>query len=185
MKIGTEGASRSAGKLLKIALMASSAGLVAASYCTPALAQDEAAAKESENNAIVITGSRIARQDYTATSPIVTVDAQLLEQSSSINLEANLNKLPQLTPALTQFATQDFQANANNTIGISTVSLRQLGSNRNLVLLDGRRATPVSGTGVIDTNSFRRPPSSVSRSSPAALPRPMARTLLAASSTSS
>ncbi len=90
--------------------------------------------------AIVITGSRIARRDYTATSPIVTVDAQLLDESSAVNLEANLNKLPCSSPALTQFDTQGLQANANVTIGISTVSLRQLGSNRNLVLVDGRRA---------------------------------------------
>src|SRR5690606_24764611 len=36
----------------------------------------------------------------------------------------------------------------------STVSLRQLGANRNLVLIDGRRGTPVNGTGVIDINSI-------------------------------
>ena len=104
-------------------------------------------------NRIIVTGSRIARRDYTATSPIVTVDAALLEESSQVNLEANLNKLPQFTPALTQFNTSDFQANANNTIGVSTVSLRQLGSNRNLVLVDGRRGTPVNGAGVVDINS--------------------------------
>src|SRR5690606_28281772 len=52
---------------------------------------------------IIVTGSRIARRDYSATSPIVTVDAELLEESSAVNLEANLNKLPQFTPALTQF----------------------------------------------------------------------------------
>lgn len=103
---------------------------------------------------IVVTGSRIARRDYTATSPIVTVDADLLEQSSAVSVEANLNKLPQFTPALTQFNTQDIQPNANNAIGASTVSLRQLGSNRNLVLLDGRRPTPINGAGVVDTNTI-------------------------------
>src|SRR5690606_4303138 len=103
---------------------------------------------------IIVTGSRIARRDYSATSPIVTVDAELLEESSAVNLEANLNKLPQFTPALTQFATGDVQATANNTIGISTVSLRSLGSNRNLVLIDGRRGTPINGSGVIDINSI-------------------------------
>ena len=81
---------------------------------------------------IVVTGSRIARQDYTATSPIVTVDADVIEQSSAVSLEANLNKLPQFSPALTQFDTQDIQPNANSTPGVSTVSLRQLGANRNL-----------------------------------------------------
>jgi outer membrane receptor protein involved in Fe transport len=123
----------------------------------PAYAQDGQAAEAegaSADNQIVVTGSRIARPDYTATSPIVSVDSDLIEQSSSVSLEANLNKLPQFSPALTQFNTAEIQPNANITPGASTISLRQLGSNRNLVLLDGRRATPINGTGVIDINSI-------------------------------
>ncbi len=110
-------------------------------------APGEAADSAASASSIVVTGSRIARRDYVATSSIATVDADLIEQSSQINLEANLNKLPQFAAALTQFSTGDFQANANNTIGVSTVSLRQLGSNRNLVLLDGRRGMPVERHG--------------------------------------
>jgi outer membrane receptor protein involved in Fe transport len=112
-------------------------------------------------NQIVVTGSRIARRDYSATSPIVTVDSELLEESSAVNIEANLNKLPQFAPALTQFDTQGLQANANTTIGVATVSLRQLGSNRNLVLVDGRRPTPINGSGVVDINTI--PSAAVSR----------------------
>jgi outer membrane receptor protein involved in Fe transport len=114
-----------------------------------------AAASASDGpNQIIVTGSRIARRDYVATSPIVTVDSDIIEQSSAVALEANLNKLPQFSPALTQFDTMDIQPNANSTPGVSTISLRQLGSNRNLVLIDGRRATPINGTGVIDINSI-------------------------------
>lgn len=148
---------------LKGCLMLGVAGIALVS--TPAMAQSATAPADDEeaglpipvpgaSDRIVVTGSRISRPDYTATSPIVTIDSQLIEESSQINLEANLNKLPQFTPALTQFATENFQANANTTIGVSTVSLRQLGSNRNLVLLDGRRATPVNGAGVVDINSI-------------------------------
>jgi outer membrane receptor protein involved in Fe transport len=103
---------------------------------------------------IVVTGSRIVRRDFTATSPIVTVDSALLEKTSSVALEANLNKLPQFAPALTQFDSQNIQSSANVTLGASTVSLRQLGANRNLVLLDGRRGTPINGAGVIDINTI-------------------------------
>jgi hypothetical protein len=53
----------------------------------PALAQTSAgsvaAASESENKqGIVVTGSRIARRDYTATSPTVTVDTEPFAKSS-------------------------------------------------------------------------------------------------------
>src|SRR5688572_4093608 len=136
------------------AIVAAPAWAQASGEPDPAPAPGDTAETPAPANSIVVTGSRIARRDYTATSPIVTIDADLIEESSQINLEANLNKLPQFTPALTQFNTGDFQANANNTIGISTVSLRQLGSNRNLVLIDGRRGMPVSGTGVVDINSI-------------------------------
>ena len=115
---------------------------------------DPDASGNTSSGRIIVTGSRIARQDYTATSPIVTVDSDVIEQSASVNLEANLNKLPQFSPALTQFDTAGIQPNANDTPGVSTVSLRQLGSNRNLVLINGRRGTPINGTGVIDINSI-------------------------------
>jgi iron complex outermembrane recepter protein len=145
------------------AWLATSAMVSAAVFSAPALAQNTTAASEAStpSEAIVITGSRIARKDYTATSPIVTVDSELLEKSAAINLEANLNKLPQFSPALSQFTTSEIQANANTTPGAATVSLRQLGSNRNLVLVDGRRPTPVNGTGVVDINSI--PSSAIDR----------------------
>jgi iron complex outermembrane recepter protein len=145
-----------------VAVLALSAPAQAQNEPQPVIPGEEtpapAAAGEAGSNTILVTGSRIARRDYTATSPIVTVDAALLEQSSSINLEANLNKLPQLAPALTQFGPPegrgDINSTATNTPGATTVSLRQLGANRNLVLVDGRRQTPVNGTGVVDINSI-------------------------------
>jgi outer membrane receptor protein involved in Fe transport len=103
---------------------------------------------------ITVTGSRIRRQDYTANSPIQTVDAQLFEETTSIGVETILNRLPQFVPAVTQFTTTDVQQTATNTVGASTVSLRGLGPNRNLVLINGRRAMPVNATMVVDTNSI-------------------------------
>ena len=151
-------------RALRSALMLGVAGIAVTAL--PAQAQDAPQQEEDEQppittgsgareERIVVTGSRISRdRDFTATSPIVTIDTDVIDQSSAVNLEANLNKLPQFSPALTQFDTAGIQPNANDTPGISTVSLRQLGANRNLVLLNGRRATPINGTGVIDINSI-------------------------------
>src|SRR5207253_4143288 len=82
---------------------------------------------------IVVTGSRIARQDFNSNSPMVTVDEALLENSSTAALESNLNKLPQFVPAQTPQAGGDIQPTATNTPGAATISLRGVGSNRNLV----------------------------------------------------
>ncbi|MBO9670616.1 MAG: TonB-dependent receptor plug domain-containing protein, partial [Sphingobium sp.] len=121
----------------------------------PAFAQDAPAGDEAAPaEAIVITGSRIARQDYNSNSPIVTVGKELIEQSSTAAIEQNLNKLPQFTPAKTPAGGGDIQPTATNTPGAATVSLRGLGANRNLVLLDGRRATPSNAAGVVDINTI-------------------------------
>ncbi len=124
---------------------------------TPAVAQDDDAVLEE----VTVTGSRIRRQDFTANAPIQTVDEQLFDNTSSIGVETVLNRLPQFVPAVTQFTTTDVQQTATNTVGVSTVSLRGLGPNRNLVLINGRRAMPVDPTMIVDTNSI--PASAISR----------------------
>lgn len=117
-------------------------------------AQAPAPDETASTNQIVVTGSRIARQDYQSTSPMVTIDEALLEQSSTAAIESNLNKLPQFTPAKTPTGGGDIQPTSTNTPGAATVSLRGLGANRNLVLLDGRRATPSNAAGVVDINTI-------------------------------
>ena len=138
-------------------LLASGAGLALASV--PAMAQDANEGDVLEEPApsgegIVVTGSRIVRQDFESTSPIVTVGEELLQKSSTAAIEQNLNKLPQFTPAKTPTGGGDIQPTATNTPGAATVSLRGLGANRNLVLLDGRRATPSNAAGVVDINTI-------------------------------
>ncbi len=103
---------------------------------------------------VKVTGSRILRRDLDASSPLVTVGSDAFESSGTVALETSLNKLPQFVPAVTQFVTQDVQNTATNTVGASTINLRGLGANRNLVLLDGRRAMPVNASLVVDINTI-------------------------------
>jgi outer membrane receptor protein involved in Fe transport len=108
---------------------------------------------------VIVTGSRIARRDFTASSPIVTVGSEAFEKTSNVSVEAALIKLPQFSGGGgfgdgTQFDNGDVQASAFNTPGAATVNLRGIGSNRNLVLIDGRRAQPVNATLVVDVNSI-------------------------------
>lgn len=138
---------------LRIWLLSGSACLASAMLVT-APAQAQADGANEQDQAIVITGSRIARRDYQANSPIVTVGADILQTSSSSAIESNLNKLPQFTPAQTPQLGGDIQATATNTPGAASISLRGLGANRNLVLLDGRRATPGNANMVVDINSI-------------------------------
>jgi outer membrane cobalamin receptor len=110
---------------------------------------------------VTVTGSRIPRRDFTANAPVTTIDEAIFDQTGSIGVETILNQLPQFTPAVTQFASFDVENTATNTVGASTISLRGLGPNRNLVLINGRRAMPVNPTMVVDTNSI--PASAIER----------------------
>jgi len=136
--------------VLSSAVAAAIASLSSASYVH---AQEQQAQPQLEEE-ITVTGSRIQRRDFTANSPIQTVDQEMFEETSAVGVETVLNRLPQFVPAVTQFTTGDVQQTVTNTVGASTVSLRGLGPNRNLVLINGRRAMPVDPRMVVDTNSI-------------------------------
>ena len=106
---------------------------------------------------IVVTGSRIARRDFSAQSPIVTVDSESFNARTNVGLEATLNQLPQFTVAGTQASTSAASTpfpQATAAPGAATINLRGLGLNRSLVLLDGRRVQPVNGQLVVDLNTI-------------------------------
>jgi outer membrane receptor protein involved in Fe transport len=97
---------------------------------------------------VVVTGSLIRQPNITATSPLTTIDRKDLEQQDSSDIQNVLLRSPEVyagTNALTGFT-----SNA----GASTVSLRNLGSNRTLVLIDGQRLAPTDpgGYGAADIN---------------------------------
>ena len=110
---------------------------------------------------ITVTGSRILRRDYEANAPITTIDQSTFQATGTVGVETVLNQLPQFVPAITQFTTTDVQETANNSIGGSFVSLRGLGPNRNLVLIDGKRAQPFNSQMFVDTNMI--PSSAIQR----------------------
>ena len=93
--------------------------LLALWFSAPAVSQERAAEATAQPNArleeVVVTGSRIRRQDFTANSPIATVTSETFEQTSTIGIETVLNQLPQFVPGVTQFTTTDVQNTATNT----------------------------------------------------------------------
>ncbi len=105
---------------------------------------------------IVVTGSRIAKNNNESTSPIVTVDEKFLDSMATSSLQTQLNRLPQFTATgdVPQVEGLDIQPTATSTPGQSTISLRGIGSNRTLTLINGRRATPANAAGTIDINTI-------------------------------
>ena len=104
-------------------------------------------AQDSDDDTIVVTGSRIVKQDFISNSPVATVDAIQFERTGIINTEDLLNTLPQTVAGLTSTSN-----NPGN--GTATVDLRGLGANRTLVLVNGRRAQPNGAAGIVDINTI-------------------------------
>jgi outer membrane receptor protein involved in Fe transport len=116
-------------------------------FAVPAMAQQQAASDDKLEE-IVVTGSRIARANDVSTSPIAVVSFEELTSKSDVTLESYLNTLPQITPSGT--STSNNPPNA----GQSNISLRGLGANRNLVLIDGRRPMVSDSEQRVDVNTI-------------------------------
>ena len=117
----------------------------------PAIAQSQtaaaAAAEAATGEAIVVTGSRIARANLESVSPVAVIGVEQFRDQGAVNVESVLNQLPQITPGL--------NANVNNGgNGTATVDVRGLGPSRTLVLVNGRRIVPSNNTGVVDVNTI-------------------------------
>jgi outer membrane cobalamin receptor len=138
---------------LRVGALASAISAVL-SGAGPAQAQAPDQVPTGVEDEVVVTGSRIVRRDFEANSPIVTVDAERFEETSNVAMEAAINQLPQFVPAVSQFDAGNTFAGSQRTPGAATLSLRGLGANRNLVLLDGRRAMPINASMAVSINTI-------------------------------
>ncbi len=117
----------------------------------PASQANGAAAQGDEGGGdIVVTGSRIASPSATAASPLQVIGAAQIQQAGVINVQDVLLQNPTFgAPGISRtnssFATQS--------AGVATVNLRNLGEDRTLVLVNGRRfVSGVPGSQAVDLN---------------------------------
>ncbi len=107
---------------------------IAAFASAPAFAQGAPAAEE-EGQVIIVTGSRIPQPNLTSAAPVTVVGSQEIKLQGTTRTEDLLNSLPQV------FGDQGGNL-ANGATGTATVNLRNLGPERTLVLINGRRLMP-------------------------------------------
>lgn len=114
-------------------LMASSFGTVHA--------QDNDDADEVMEE-VVSTGSRLKRSEFATTVPTMAMDASDIKMSGFNELSELIRELPSIAEAT---SAENSQSSTQNS-GSSTIALRNLGSDRTLVLIDGRRTVSNSST---------------------------------------
>ena len=96
----------------------------------------------------VVTGSLIRRADYETTSPVFTINAETNAKQGQVNVAEFLQKSA-IGSAETQITHQFGGFVVDGGTGVQTVSLRGLGANRTLVLLDGQRPGPAGTRGAV------------------------------------
>ncbi|WP_293972362.1 TonB-dependent receptor [Sphingomonas sp.] len=122
----------------------------------PAAAEVQPAASAGVSEAvasdIVVTGSRITRNGFSAPTPTTVVGIQEIQKAAPANIADFVNQMPQLSGSST---TRTGNGNTSTgTNGLNTLNLRSLGSNRTLVLLDGRRVVASSVNAAVDINNL-------------------------------
>ena len=128
------------------AVMGISVGIGAAGS---SIAQDEPGTLQE----IVVTGSRIARPNLESTVPVTTISADEFKETGNTSIGDLLNELPSLRSTFSQSNSSRFLG----TTGLNLLDLRGLGTQRTLVLVNGRRhvgSDILSNAVSPDTNTF-------------------------------
>lgn len=132
------------------------AAVVLLAVATPVLAADEEPPGGEVDEApvqleeVVVTGSRIHIPNLASASPIYHIDSDILSFWGTVRVEDTLRTLPQV------FLGQNANI-SNGATGTATLSLRNLGSKRTLVLINGRRlpaGSPLGGGVGADINQI-------------------------------
>ena len=120
----------------------------------PAEAEEEVATEAEEEGAsqpILVTGSRIARPTLQSAVPLTSVTIEDLTGTGEVSLGDALNDLPSLRSTFSSGNSSRFIGTA----GLSRLDLRGLGTDRTLVLVNGRRhVTSVPGVNGFDVNTI-------------------------------
>ena len=106
-----------------------------------------------DEDAVVVTGSRIRSPNLESTVPVTVVQGAAFFETGRVSIGDVLNDLPQLRNTYSQQNSTRFLG----TRGLNLLDLRGLGTQRTLVLVNGRRhvASDILVNGVSpDTNTF-------------------------------
>ena len=132
---------------IRAALTAAAATAAVPAAMSQTVAANTTTTTDTTLQEVVVTGSRIAvAPNDISISPITTVTAMDIQQTGLIRTEDILNSLPQVSA-------EQGSGQSISSVGTSTVSLRDLGSQRTLVLVNGVRMNPGGAGGISGGNA--------------------------------
>jgi len=144
--------------LLRLGTASSLMLAMGAIHAPQVIAQDaDTDAEDEELEEVVVTGSRIRRTKIAASAPVDVIRAEAATLSGVVNVGALLQQSTVAAGNQQVTAATGTEFVQNGGIGAETISLRGLGANRTLVLVNGRRAGPAGVRGSVssfDLNTF-------------------------------
>lgn len=148
--------SRIRGRLLATTIIAGAVAATPAFAQTagapPAPAATAATAADTTQPEVVVTGSRIASPTLTSAAPLQILDSRLIQSQGVSNLQDVLQQNPVVSSPSISRTNSNF---ATSSGGVATVDLRNLGTARTLVLVDGHRfVSGVANAQAVDLNSI-------------------------------
>lgn len=127
-------------------------GAAAVALIIPMAAQAQDAPAPADLEEIVVTGSRIQRSNLTAPTPVQVIDSQTIQLKGTTNAAELINELPAAGVPGVSTTNSNFFVSAT---GLNLVDLRNLGTDRTLVLVNGRRHVGgAEGSTSVDLNSI-------------------------------
>lgn len=120
----------------------------------------EAAEDESRQEKIVVTGSLLARDEFTSSSPIQVITAEVATLEGLIDT-AELLQGSSLAAGSTQLNNTFQNFVTNGGVGTQTIDLRGCGDTRTLVLIDGKRPGPAGTRGAVSSVDLNTIPQSI------------------------
>ncbi|MBV1917438.1 MAG: TonB-dependent receptor [Sphingomonadaceae bacterium] len=113
-----------------------------------------AGVETSDDTVIVVTGSRIVSPNIESASPVRSISAEEIARSGETNLIDLLAETPALVNSLNSVRTAGPRARPGG-VGINLLNLRNLGDERTLVLVNGRRhVASLPGSAAVDINTI-------------------------------
>lgn len=123
--------------------------LLAAGAATAGLHAPSVLAQAQELEQIVVTGSRIARAELESNAPLALVSSADIARTGLVNVGDILQNLS----ATDGTGLRPITTATNGSDGASQISLRNLGAERTLILVDGRRWV-TDGSNIVDLNTI-------------------------------
>jgi outer membrane receptor protein involved in Fe transport len=134
-------------------VLAASIGALIASggVSSTALGQDDEDSSSRSDETVVVTGTRIRRDDYTAVNSTTVITADEMRDLGVTSVAEMISQLPSNVASTTATTNTDQILN----FGMEVANLRGLNTasgTRTLVLVDGSRFVPTSSSGNVDLN---------------------------------